>query len=341
VTLTVQQDDAGIKRQIIVDDVPNRASSEDGSRLGSAVASSLRSRRRYWLAGVLATLLVVYLASGFYVVEADERGVVRRFGAVAAQVGPGMHYRLPWPVDRVDVVKTTSVMKVGIGFALPPSDSQAPTGTELVTGDTNILNAALVLQYVVRDPEEFLFSTEDAPGLVEAVAEGVLTETVLVMPVDEVLTRGRVVVQDRVKARTQEILDQRRSGVDIISASIMSMTLDRSVAKAFQDVADAVADREKMINEARAYRSNLLPRARGEARSLLAEADAYKQQRIAEAVGETSQFLALQKEYNKVPDVTRTRLYLEAMERILPKVQLYVVDSDKGRVPLHLRVTGR
>jgi membrane protease subunit HflK len=252
-----------------------------------------------------------------------------------------MHYALPWPVNRVDIVKTTSVMKVGVGFALPAGESEAPTGMELLSGDTNILNAALVLQYVIRDPAEFLFQIEDAPAFVEAVAEQVLTETVLGMPIDEVLTRGRVAVQERVKSRTQAILDRRRSGIQIVSASIMTMTLDRSVAQAFQDVADAMADREKMINEARAYESNLIPKARGEARTRLAEAEAYKQQRISEAVGETSRFLALRKEYEKVPDVTRTRLYLEAMERILPRVQLYVIDSGKGRVPLHLRVTGR
>jgi len=300
----------------------------------------LRHGRAFWLALVLIALLAGYLGSGFYVVEADERAVVRRFGAVVAQVGPGMHYRLPWPVDQVNVVKTTSVMKVGVGFALSAGDPQAPS-MELLTGDTNILNAALVLQYIIRDPAEFLFDIDDAQGFVEAAAEGVLTETVLGMPIDEVLTRGRVAVQEQVKARIQEILDRRRSGISIISASIMTLTLDRSVAKAFQDVADAMADREKIVNEARAYRSNLIPKARGEARTRLSEADAYKKQRVAEAVGETSRFLALQKEYEKAPDVTRARLYLEAMEKILPKVQLYVIDSDKGRVPLHLRVTGQ
>ena len=255
-------------------------------------------------------------------------------------VGPGMHYRFPWPVDRLDVVKTTSVKKVGVGFAIPAGESAAPSGMELVTGDTNIVNAALVLQYVIRDPAEFLFQIEEAPAYVEAVAEGVLTETVIGMPIDEVLTRGRVAVQERVKAATQELLDRRRSGIRIVSASIMTITLDRSVVQAFQDVANAMADREKVINEARAYASNLLPKARGEARTRLSEAEAYKQQRVADAVGETSRFLALQKEYEKAPDVTRTRLYLEAMEKILPKLQLYIIDSDKGRVPLHLRVTG-
>jgi len=193
---------------------------------------------------------------------------------------------------------------------------------------------------VIRDPAEFLFQIEDPQAFVEAVAEQVLTETGLGMPIDEVLTRGRVAVQERVKTQAQEILDRRRSGIQIVSASIMTMTLDRSVAQAFQDVADAMADREKMINEARAYQGNLIPKARGEARTRLSEAQAYKQQRISEAIGETGRFLALRREYEKVPEVTRTRLYLEAMERILPRVQLYVIDSDKGRVPLHLRVTG-
>jgi membrane protease subunit HflK len=251
-----------------------------------------------------------------------------------------MHYRFPWPVGRLDVVKTTSVKKVGVGFALPAGESAAPSGMELVTGDTNIVNAALILQYVIRDPAEFLFQIEESSAYVEAIAEGVLTETVIGMPIDEVLTRGRVAVQERVKAQTQELLDRRRSGIRIVSANIMTMTLDRSIVEAFQDVANAMADREKVINEARAYASNLIPKARGEARMRLSEAEAYKQQRVADAVGETSRFLALQKEYEKAPEVTRTRLYLEAMEKILPKLQLYIVDSDKGRVPLHLRMTG-
>ena len=193
---------------------------------------------------------------------------------------------------------------------------------------------------MIRDPTEFLFQIKDTSAFVEAVAETVLTETIAGMPIDEVLTRGRVAVQERVKAQTQEILDRRDSGISIVSASIMAMTLDRSVAQAFQDVANAMSDREKMINEAQAYQSNLIPKARGDARTLLSEAEAYKQQRIAEAVGGASRFLALQKEYEKGRDITRTRLYLEAMEKILPKVKLYVIDSDKGRVPLHLRMTG-
>ena len=295
--------------------------------------------RRYWIGLLALVALGAYFATGFYVVNADEHGVVRRFGAVVARVGPGMHYRLPWPVDRVDVLKTTSVMKVGVGFALPADDSQAMTGVEVLTGDTNILNVAMAVQYVILNPSDFLFQIEQPEKLVGTMAQSVLTETVVGMPIDEVLTTGRLAIQARVKLKTQEILDRYRSGVQISSVNIMNITLDGSVAQAFQDVADAMADREKLQNEARAYTNDQIPRARGEAHQRVSDAQNYKQQRIAEAVGNTNRFLALLKEYQKAPEVTRSRIYLDAMEKILPRVKLYVIDSQGGRVPVNLRVT--
>jgi modulator of FtsH protease HflK len=290
----------------------------------------------------LLALAAAYLCSGFYVVATDERGVVRRFGAVVEQVGPGMHYRLPWPIDRIDVLKTTSVIKTGIGFALPDnaSGSQYATGMELLTGDTNIVSIALVLQYIIGNPADFLFRAEAPQVLVDTVAQAVLTQAVAAMPIDEVLTTGRVAIQDKVKTRTQEILDRYQSGVEITSASIMAMTLDRSVAEAFQDVANAMADRDKVQNEARAYQNDQVPKARGEARTVIAGAEAYRQQRIAEAVGEADRFEVLLREYEKAPEITRSRLYLDAMEKILPKVKLYMLDTDDGHAPLNLRVTG-
>jgi membrane protease subunit HflK len=175
--------------------------------------------------------------------------------------------------------------------------------------------------------------------LVTTLAQSVLTETVVGMPVDEVLTTGRLEIQRRVQVRTQELLDAYRSGVQITSASIMSITLDTSVAQAFQDVADAMSDREKAQNEARAYANDQIPRARGEAYRLVSDAESYKQQRIAEALGDTTRFLAVLREYRKAPDVTRARLYIDAMEKTLPKVKLYVIDSQNGRVPVHVRVS--
>jgi len=293
---------------------------------------------RVWLLLIAVALVAGYLWTGFYTVNTDEHAVVRRFGAVDARVGPGIHYRLPWPVDRVDVLKTTSVMKTGVGFTFPADESQPVTGVEVLTGDTNILSVALAVQYVIRDPADYLFEVEQPQTLVSTLAESVLTETVVGIPVDEVLTTGRLAIQARVKLKTQEILDRYRSGIQISSVSIMSITLDQSVAQAFQDVADALADREKAQNEARAYANDQIPKARGEATRTVSDAKSYKQQRVAEAIGGSERFLDVLKEYQKAPDVTRSRLYLDAMEKILPKVKMYVIDSEGGRSPINLRV---
>jgi len=292
-----------------------------------------------WLAGILAVSLAAYLVSGIFTVAADEQAVVRRFGRVTMRLGPGIHYRLPWPVDRVDVVKTTAVMKTGVGFDLPAAEGQVATGMEILTGDTNIISVAIVIQYVIRNPSAFLFEIEDPPKLIGSVAESVLTETVLGMPVDEVLTTGRLQIQERVKAGTQGLLDRYESGIQLTSANIMAITLDGSVAQAFQDVANASADREKKINEGRSYANDLLPKARGEAQSMVLAAQSYQQQRVAEAQGNTTRFVELLAEYQKAPDVTRSRLYLEAMEKVLPRVKKYVIDSEHGRNPVQLHLT--
>ena len=291
---------------------------------------------RRWLGAALLVLAGAYGATGLYVVDTDEQAVVRRFGAITARVGPGMHYRLPWPVDQVDIVKTTSVMKTGVGFDL--GEGGQVIGMELLTGDTNILNIALVLQYVIHSPADFLSRIEDPDTLIGNLAETVLTETVVGMAVDDVLTTGRLAIQERVKTETQAMLDRYGSGIQLTSSSIMAITLDPSVAAAFQEVTDAMADREKSRNEARIYANNLIPKARGEAHALIREAHAYKQQRIAEALGDTDRFLALLEAYGTAPEITRTRLYLESMERVLPRMRIYMIDTEQGRVPFTLRV---
>ena len=293
--------------------------------------------RRVWIGGLIALALVGYLLTGIFTVAADEQAVIRRFGRLGARLGPGIHYRLPWPIDRVDVVKTTSVVKTGVGFELINADTRA-AGVEILTGDTNIIRVVMVLQYVVRNPAAFLFDLENPSALVGSIAVSVLTETVLGMPVDEVLTTGRLAIQDHVKTRTQAILDRYESGIQITSANMMGIAFDGSVAQAFQDVANAGADRENKINQGRSYANDLLPKARGEARSLVLGAQSYRDQNVAEATGNTTRFLQLLEEYNKAPDVTRTRLYLEAMEKVLPKLKKYVIDSDHGQTPINLRL---
>jgi membrane protease subunit HflK len=303
-------------------------------------ASASWTLKRVFLGSLLGVVLILlYLASGIFAVAPDEQAVVRRFGRLAARLGPGIHYRLPWPVDRVDTLKTTAVMKTGAGFALSEVEGEVITGIELLTGDTNIIGVGMVLQYVVQQPTDFLFEVEEPQTLIGSLAEAILTATVIGMSVDEVLTTGRLAIQEHVKSNTQTALDRYQSGVQVTSANIMTITLDRSVAQAFQDVVNAQADRDKKINEAKTYVNNLLPKARGEARTLVLAAQSYKEQTTAEAIGNSGRFLALLTEYEKAPDITRTRLYLEAMEKILPKVKKYIVDSEDGELPLNLHLT--
>lgn len=298
---------------------------------------ALLSDRR-WLAGAAAALVAAYFLSGIFTVAADEQAVIRRFGRVAFRHGPGIHYRLPGPIDQVDIVKTTMVMKTGVGFDLRQAESQTVAGVEVLTGDTNIINVVMTLQYVIGNPAAFLFDIENPPALIGSLAQSVLTETVLGMPVDEVLTTGRLAIQERVRAQTQQLLDRYGSGIQLTSANIMALTLDPSVAQAFQDVVNASADREKKINEARTYANDLLPKARGEAQSMVLAAQSYKEQRVAEAIGDSTRFLDLLAEYAKAPEITRSRLYLEAMEKVLPKIRKYVIDSEHGKNPIKLHL---
>jgi membrane protease subunit HflK len=292
-----------------------------------------------WTLAAVLLALGAYLATGIFTVSADEQAVVRRFGRIVARVGPGIHYRLPWPVDRVDVLRTTIVMKTGVGFDLPEGEARGLTGPELLTGDTNLISLAIAVQYVIVNPAAYLVEVEGPAQLIGRVAESVLTEVVVGMPVDEVLTTGRLAIQERVKSGTQTILDRYRTGIQLTSASIMTITFDPAVAQAFQDAASARADRENKINEARAYMNTVLPKARGEAQSTVLAARSYREQRVAEAVGNSARFLELLAEYTKAPEITRSRLYLEAMEKILPRVKKYVVDSERGRQPINLHVS--
>src|SRR5919202_4499203 len=176
-------------------------------RSGPASARPMFRRWAPWIGPLILVLIAGYLLSGIFTVAADEQAVVRRFGKVVARLGPGLHYRLPWPVDRIDLVKTTAVLKTGVGFDLRDGEGQTGTGMELLTGDTNIISVAMVLQYVIRNPADFLFAIENPQGLIGSLAEAALTEAVLAVPVDEVLTTGRLAIQERVKVKTQAILD--------------------------------------------------------------------------------------------------------------------------------------
>lgn len=293
------------------------------------------------LARLIALLAVgMYMLSGVYVVQPDERGVVTRFGRVTtADVQPGIHYRIPWPVDAVARPQVTAVKRMSIGYKIVDEVrglTPEPRETQFVTGDENIIEVQLLIQYVVKDPARFLYATEEPHWLVRKVGESVITDKIGAMGVDELLTTAKVEVAAAVKDRAQDVLDSYGAGVEIVAAHLQEVSPPREVADAFRDVASAREDKSRIIQEASGYANLTVPMARGDAQQLITAAEGYRTEKIKTAEGESHRFRATVAEYWKSPAVTRQRLYLEVMEQVLSRVRKYVVDAGSGET-LNLR----
>ncbi len=280
----------------------------------------------------LLLLLVIYVLSGIYVVQPDERGVVTRFGRVVTDdIQPGIHYRIPWPVERVFTPQTTSIKRMSVGYKIVDRvRGVAPTAREaqFVTGDENIIEAQMLVQYVVKDPSDYLFSIEEPHWLVRRACEAVLTERVAAIAVEDILTTAKLEVEADVKVATQEVLDTYEAGIDIVAAHIQDVTPPREVADAFRDVASAREDRNRIIQEANGYANRVIPMARGEGRELIIAARGDSASAVSRATGETGRFAAVLAEYRNARTVSRTRLWLETMETVLGTVRKYVVEPD-------------
>jgi len=287
-------------------------------------------------------LILVWIGTGFYAVEPEETAVVKRFGRVVERsVVSGMHYRLPWPVETHEKFETTTVYKMGVGMITRDYLRGIPSPEDLslwLTADTNILSIKIMIQYQIVDLASYLYRIQGAQFLMEKIAEAALTESLGGMGVDDVLTVNRPLIAEAVRRRTQERLDELGIGIAISSVNVLSIDPPSQVIDVFRDVANAAADRERIINEANGYANSVIPRARGEASWIVERAHADRNRRIAEATGETSRFLAVTQEYRKSPDATKRRLYLEALEELLPRVRRYVVDVEEGKGKFDLRI---
>ena len=298
-----------------------------------------RVKKLAWLFAL--GLLVMYALSGIYVVQPDERGVITRFGSlISANVQPGIHYRLPWPVDRVATPQTTSIKRMSIGYRIVDRvRGLAPTAreTQFVTGDENIIEAQLLIQYVVKDPAAFLFGTEEPHWLVRKACEAVLTRNIAVMSVEDVLTTGKLEVEHQVKIGAQEILDSYGTGIELVAAHIQEVNPPREVADSFRDVASAREDKNRIIQEANGYANRVVSMARGEGVALIIAAQGDSTQMVSAARGESDRFLALVEEYRKDQGSIRTRLWLETMETVLSGVKKYILNDDADGSQLDLR----
>jgi membrane protease subunit HflK len=273
--------------------------------------------------------LALWLLSGVYLVATDQQAVETLFGRVVApRVMPGLHYALPWPVERVTKLKVRQLQRLVVGGDLPDSilgRTPAPA-SQFLTGDQNIVHLRVVVQYSVGVPVDYLFHAQDAAQVIGAAVASELSRRVARRGVDVVLTTEKIAIQDETRGAAQKLLNQYRVGVLLSTINIESVTPPPETADAFRDVAAARADTARIVNEAEGYTNDLIPKARGQARQLLEEAEAYRQKKINQAAGDAARFNQIAAEYRKAAQVTGRRLYLETMEQVLPRIRKLIVD---------------
>ncbi len=316
--------------------------------LGDLRASFSGFPFRRLLAAIALLPIAAYALSGVYVVNPGEAAVVRRFGVVVQRrVEEGLHYRWPWPVDRLDIVNVATVRRESVGVTEPPGEDhihdEPMNKFRALTGDTNIIDVEVIVQYQVRDPADFLFNVDFPPHrMIREAVRGSVTNLIAGLPVDEILTTERQRLQDAIRVDAQRRLDAYGSGLAIVSVNLQKAYPPDEVADAFRDVASAGEDKAKAINEAQGHANSIVPEARGEAQAILADARAYAAQAVNTAEGAAGAFESVLAEYQTNSQiygrrVTLYRYYLETMEQVLPRARVYVVNNaDGGQLNLRL-----
>ncbi len=280
---------------------------------------------------IAAALFLGGLLASVYIVPADQQAVVTRFGKVVEpRVLPGIHLSLPWPVDRVRRLKVRQLQRLVVGGDPPDSvlGRTQPLASQFLTGDQNIIHMRVVVQYSVGVPVEYLFRAQEVGRMAGAVVEAELARRVATRTVDAVLTTEKATIQDEVRASAQKRLNGYGAGVLLSTVNLESVQPPPEAADAFRDVAGARADAARIVSEAQGYANDVIPRARGEAQQMLESAQAYKQRKTNEALGDAARFTQVATEYAKASDVNGRRLYVEAMEEILPRIRKLIVDKN-------------
>ncbi|WP_347331783.1 FtsH protease activity modulator HflK [Marinimicrobium locisalis] len=298
--------------------------------------------------GLLIPLALIVLWGGFtsfYTVQPEEQAVVKRFGAVVAITDPGLHFKIPFGVDKVQRVASARVLKQEFGFrtvgqrgneASRYSNQDFDGESAMLTGDLNVINVEWVVQYRIQDPIKYLYEQREPDTTLRDISESVMRRVVGNRLGSEVLTVGRVEIAQLAREEIQQVMDRYDSGLHIITVELQDVVPPQAVRPAFNEVNEARQERERMINEATKRANQQIPRAEGEALRLVSEAEGYATERVNRAYGETARFRAMLGEYQNVPEVTRSRLYLEALGELLPKVgQVLMVQEDQvGPLPL-------
>jgi len=283
---------------------------------------------------ILLIIIGIWLLSGVYTVGPDEQGVVRRFGKMVRIVSPGINFHIPYPFEKVDTPKVTEVKRIEIGFRTidqgPPARyRQIMDESLMLTGDENIVDCDLIVQYKIKDASNFLFNVKEIEKTVRNASEAALRQIIGKHKIDEALTTGKYEIQEETKVLLQDVLDIYESGLLVVNVQLQDVHPPEEVVDAFKDVASAKEDKNKLINEAEGYRNNVIPKSRGEAEQIIRNAEAYKEERIKRAQGDAQKFMEILQEYQSAKDVTEKRLYIETMEKILPEMEKYIIQIDE------------
>jgi membrane protease subunit HflK len=299
---------------------------------------------------LLSAVAALIAVAGFYFfsfrVNPDEVGIVLRFGKPARQEPPGLHFRLPYPIDEVLLPKVTrrNVFEVGVR-ALGGGAVNVRAENAILTGDENIIDVGFAIFWHIEDPAKYLFNIQNPRMTVQDVAESAVRETAGQSEIRPLLTSARQLTEDRARKLMQDTLDHYGSGIHVDQVRLQRVDPPAQIIDAFRDVQAAATDKERLRNEAEAYANRVVPEARGEAARILQGAMAYREQSVAEARGQTARFLKIYDEYRKAPEVTRKRMYLETMERIMSGTDKIIIDGKFGQggalplLPLGFRQT--
>jgi modulator of FtsH protease HflK len=286
-------------------------------------------------AGLLTALvLLVWLASGFYIVDEGRRGVVTRFGKYTETTSPGPRWHLPFPIEAVDVIDFSKIKTVEIHGA--SSGARSGRGLLLVTDDENIVDALFAVQYRLKDAKDYVFNARSPDDVLVQVAATAISEVVGRNQMDFVLFEGRGEIAKNVETLMQEMLDRYGTGIQIASVSLQDAQPPEQVRAAFDDAVKAGQDRDRQKNEGQAYANDVVPRARGMASRLLQEAEGYNARVVQEADGNASRFRQILVEYNKAPAITRERLYLDMMQSVLGSTSKVLIDQKSANSLLYL-----
>jgi len=287
------------------------------------------------IAPVLLVLIIVWLLTGIYVVGPDEVGVIRTFGKLTRVTQSGLNWKFPSPIEIANTPKVTEVKRIEIGFRSLKNGQYRTVEKEslMLTGDENIVDAEMIVQYKIKDPVEYLFKIVAPELTVREAAEASLRTVVGRNKIDETLTTGKFTIQEETKIQLQTILDKYQSGIHVVAVQLQDVSPPKEVIGAFKDVASAKEDKNRMVNQAEGYRNDVIPKARGEAEAMIRDAEGFMESRIKRAEGDAIKFTTILKEYNKAKSITEKRLYLETMEKVLPGIEKIIVpDKNSGNM---------